>query len=242
MKVKLVRFGRLSFEEDENCFCLDESVFFGYLPVTVSDEKGENEETLSLAVATPDGLEYLAEQGKGTSRVLFAGTLLVVQEYEHQTILAWVRRVLSSCEKETWRDCLQSLHRYFSSGRGRGDDPDGRRRRGNGLTVGRILTGSDLSELRRWKPDSVSGIDTTIGIFIDGLDGVFTARLITPAQIQELESNDGIRLAGHVIIMGSYDFHSLLAWIEQTVRSCTMQTVEESVAELGRYFDYDEFW
>ena len=67
----------------------------------------------------------------------------------------------------------------------------------------------------------------------------FTLRVATPKGLSRLNANAGILATRPLLIMKSFDFHDLWAWIEKTVASCERDTWLDCVGELRLYFSWE---
>lgn len=101
----------------------------------------------------------------------------------------------------------------------------------------------DHPNIRTWEPEDPSDIveDLTLHIGARGGKGteMFTLRIATPAGLSKLCAKDGIVATRPLLVIDRFDFHSLWAWLERTVKSCEGETWLDCVHELRVYFMWE---
>lgn len=69
----------------------------------------KNVDIFWIEVATPRGLEELeAKDG-----IIAHRPLVVLERYDYHLLWDWVMKTVSSCEAQSWNDCLSRLRRFF---------------------------------------------------------------------------------------------------------------------------------
>lgn len=76
--------------------------------VSYGTEPGSVE--LGVHVFTPSALVGVDVRGG----VLFAGRAVVLQRWDKEVLMTWIRETLRECEAGTFVQCLEKLRRYFS--------------------------------------------------------------------------------------------------------------------------------
>jgi hypothetical protein len=67
----------------------------------------------------------------------------------------------------------------------------------------------------------------------------FTIRVATPGGLAAGAATHNIVAQAPLLVIKTYDYDDLLAWLEKTVASCQADTWNESVEKLKRYFHWE---
>ncbi|MDE1461051.1 Imm8 family immunity protein [Spartinivicinus poritis] len=101
----------------------------------------------------------------------------------------------------------------------------------------------DHVNIRTWEPINPNVIAETVYIDI-GPDtkkraDSFSIRVATPAGLSNLEVHEGVIATRPLLIIDSYDYDNLWAWLVKTVKSCESNTWNASVEKLRLHFDWE---
>ncbi len=106
------------------------------------------------------------------------------------------------------------------------------------------------ANLRTWSPDNPKVVAKEVGFSVgtreskrgpwSKFDETFGVRVATPLGLATLESQGGIIAVGPIVIMESYDYNSLFAWLTKTVEACQAPSWDECLHKLQMHFNYDE--
>ena len=95
-------------------------------------------------------------------------------------------------------------------------------------------------DIPTWEPEDPSDIaeELILDIGQKGKKGadMFTLRIATPAGLSKLSAKDGIVAVRPLLVIDRFDWHSLWAWLEKTVKSCEGETWPDCVHELRVHF------
>lgn len=107
---------------------------------------------------------------------------------------------------------------------------------------------SSVPNLRVWVPEDprvffdIVCLDIGVGAKSQGTD-VFMITVATPGGLKSAPAESGVVLAGPVLVLETYDFDTMWAWLNTTVDACVADTWSNSVDRLRRWFrwEYDNF-
>ncbi|CAE6834941.1 hypothetical protein R75465_06442 [Paraburkholderia aspalathi] len=88
----------------------NELVVSEFIYISIGEKGKKTGDGFSIRVATPDGLRQLAPE----NGILATRPLLVMVRYSFGDLWKWLNDVVSSCEGETWIECVENLRIYFN--------------------------------------------------------------------------------------------------------------------------------
>lgn len=80
-----------------------------FLYISIGEKGRKGADGFSIRIATPEALQQLMPE----NGVLASRPLLVVKRYSFDELWMWLSNVVSSCEGETWIECVDNLRVYF---------------------------------------------------------------------------------------------------------------------------------
>jgi len=77
--------------------------------ITIGSKSLKGADIFTIRLVTPAGLETLGSK----MGIIATRPLLIMEEYDYENLWNWMEKTLSSCEGETWLDCVAKLKNYF---------------------------------------------------------------------------------------------------------------------------------
>ncbi|EFB2837593.1 hypothetical protein FHD46_20410 [Escherichia coli] len=88
---------------------VDRKTIAEFIYLEIGEKGTKKSDEFTIRVATPQGLKNIsANEG-----IIAERPLVIMDEYNFSELWKWLECIVSSCEGDTWLQCVEYLRRYF---------------------------------------------------------------------------------------------------------------------------------
>lgn len=207
--------------------------------VDVGKANAGSADTFVVRLATPDGLKTLEERDS----ILATRPILVVRRYDWAVVETWLENVVSSCESDSWSECVANLRLHFTW-EFANIQADAQRHLLSKPSAQLIVRSArfDGTSVRSWRQDDggslVRDVQLTIGEKGGKSSEQFAIRVASPDGLAAL-GGEGILAARPLLVVSRFEGDLFWSWLEETVKSCEAESVASSIQKLREFFAWE---